>query len=113
MLEILPAFRFGDELGRALGQLLHRAVEGGAVGGRHHFGQPLGEFERARRQFLVDRAAGRRQRQEDFAQVGAVGPAGEELALLELRHRARDLGLVHVGAGRRPPCRSSRRSRPG
>ena len=49
------------------------------------------------RKLLVDRAAGRRQRQERFAQVGAVGAPGEEFALLELRHRARDLGLVHVG----------------
>ncbi len=32
----------------------------------------------------------------EFPQIGAVGPSGEKLALLELRHRARDLGLVHV-----------------
>jgi hypothetical protein len=41
----------------------------------------------------------RRERQESLAQIGAVGPAGQELAALKLGHRAGDLGLVHVGAG--------------
>ena len=59
--------------------------------------EPVHELERARGELLVDRAAGRRQRQEGFSQVGAIGAPGDELALLELRHRARDLGLVHVG----------------
>ena len=34
---------------------------------------------------------------KDFPQIGAIWPPGDELALLELRHRARDFGLVHMG----------------
>src|SRR5262249_45473036 len=34
-----------------------------------------------------------------LAQIRPVGAPADKLALLELRHRARDLGLVHVGVG--------------
>jgi len=85
--------------GRALGQLLHGAVEGGSIAGRDHFGEPLHERERARGKLLVDRAAGRRQRQKRFAQIRPVGASVEKSTLLELRYGARDLGLVHVGVG--------------
>src|SRR5262249_50837252 len=50
-----------------------------------------------RGKLFVDRAAGWRQRQKGFSQVRAIGAPAEKFALLELRHRARDLGLVHMG----------------
>src|SRR5262245_34276542 len=99
LLSDFAALDFGDELGRALGQLLHGAVEGGTIGGRDHLGEAVHEGERARRELLVDSAAGRREREKRFAQVRAIGAPGEKLALLEMRDRARDLGLVHVSVG--------------
>ena len=92
----LGVFGFRDELGRAFGQLLHRAVEGGTVCDRDYFSEAIHECG-ALGQLLVDRArpasvtgipAGRR----DW-------PGGSGIALLELRHRPRDLGLVHMGLG--------------
>jgi hypothetical protein len=58
----LAAFDFGDELGRAFGQLLHGAIEGRPIGGCDHFGELVHEFEGARGKLFVDRAAGGRQR---------------------------------------------------
>src|SRR5437667_60985 len=66
----LPAFGLGDQLGRALGQLLHGAVERGPVGGGDNFaGAPSsrGTSSCARSawaapsrigpEFIIDRAA--------------------------------------------------------
>src|SRR5215472_11477175 len=92
----LAAFDFGDEFGRTLGQLLHGAIEGGPIAGGDHFGEFVHEFKRARSKLFVDRAASGRQRQKRFAQISAISAAAEKSALLELRHRARDLGLVHM-----------------
>ncbi len=52
--------RFGDELRGAVGELLKRAMERLAVARRQNLGEPAGEIERVRREFLVDRPAGRR-----------------------------------------------------
>src|SRR5207248_968170 len=93
------AFDFGDELGRAGGQLFHGAVEGGAVAGRDYFGEAIHERERAGGKLLVDLAAGRRLRLKRLPQVRTIGASAEKSALIELRHSARDLGLVHMGVG--------------
>src|SRR5215510_5136792 len=89
LLSDFAALDFGDELGRALGELFHGAVEGGTVGGRDHLGETVHEGERAWCELLVNGAARRREREKRFAQVSAIGAPGEELALLEMRDRAR------------------------
>src|SRR5215472_12723713 len=43
----LAAFDFGDELGRPLGQLLHRAIESCTIGGCDHLSEPVHERQRA------------------------------------------------------------------
>ena len=98
---------------RSVGQQCHGAVEGGAVGSAHGFGQFLGEVAGARRKLLVDRAAGRGQRQEGLPQVGAVGFAGDEFAAPRAGPpRAKPWSCAY-GYGRRWPCRSSPRTGPG
>ena len=89
-------WRTRRELGRTLGQLVDRALEGGAVGRIDGFGKLAGEIERDRREIVVHVASGRRQRQKSFAQVGAIGPPRHQLAPFQQRDRARHLGLVHV-----------------
>ena len=78
---------------------LQRAIERFAVARGQDLGEPAGEFERMRRQFLVHRPAGRGQRDKRLAHVGAVGAPRDQLALFQKRHRPRHLGLVHVGVG--------------
>ena len=70
-----------------------------AVGRIDHLGQAIGEVERDRRQILVHGAPRRRQSEERFPQVFAVGAPRHELAPLQERHRPRHLGLVHVAVG--------------
>src|SRR5262249_58221286 len=69
-----------DQLRRALRERGHRAVKRGAVGRRHHLRELFRELERARGKLVIDRASSRRERQEGFARVGTVDPAGPEPA---------------------------------
>ena len=94
----LAAFAFGDQLGRAFGQLLHGAVEGGTVGGCDHLGKPIHELERARGELLVDRAAGRRQRQEGFSKIGAICAPGTGICAARVAPRPATLWSCACGS---------------
>jgi hypothetical protein len=83
----------------AVGELLERAMESVAVARRQDLGEAAREFDRMRGKLLVDRASGRRQRDQRLAHVGAIGAPRDQLAPFQDRDRSRHLGLMHVGVG--------------
>ena len=89
--------RLGNQFRGPLGELLERAIERFAVGGRQDFRKPHGKVERVRRHFFVHRPSRRREREKGFAHVGAVGAPHQQFALFHERDRARHFGLVHMG----------------